>query len=59
MTVTLVLLASLAPQGLSQTVDFNRDVRPILSQHCFQCHGPSELDRQADLRLDRSSKIIF
>ncbi len=39
-------------------VDFARDVRPILAQHCFKCHGPDDKTREAGLRLDARDSAL-
>ncbi|MHC4876544.1 MAG: DUF1553 domain-containing protein [Planctomycetota bacterium] len=57
--LTSVLLATLIPQsfgaegGLREgEVRFNEHIRPILAEHCLQCHGPDAENREGDLRLD-------
>src|SRR5437868_5793177 len=50
--VSLALAGRRAPAVESPPVDYNRDVRPILSKNCFACHGPDEGHRVMNLRLD-------
>jgi len=52
LAIGVVLLLATRLSAAEPKVDFNRDVRPILSENCFKCHGPDEAERKAKLRLD-------
>jgi hypothetical protein len=49
--------AAAAPKAAA-AVEYNRDIRPILAENCFACHGPDSAARKADLRIDRRQDAI-
>src|SRR5215831_8193497 len=48
----IAVLAIAAVPGLAAEIEFNRDIRPILSENCFPCHGPDPANRKTALRFD-------
>jgi len=59
-TVMLIasLASSLALAAGAEPVKFNRDIRPIMSDTCFRCHGPDKRARMAGMRLDRREEAL-
>ena len=55
LTLTLLLGGTTSAAG---KLEYNRDIRPILAENCFACHGPDSAARKADLRLDRRDAAI-
>ncbi|MGC3969127.1 MAG: hypothetical protein QM775_17715 [Pirellulales bacterium] len=55
----VVACASMASLSVAaEPISFNRDIRPILAEACFHCHGPDPGSRKADLRLDREQSFF-
>ena len=65
LTVPRLILACLAlglfslPVSALDRVDFNKEVRPILSENCLTCHGPDNKTREAGIRLDVSDQSMW
>ena len=51
-------LARAAEPALPEKVEFNRDIRPIMSDTCFHCHGPDAKSREAGMRLDLREEAL-
>src|SRR6266702_8109832 len=58
MLVTRVLCGLLLASGAYAQVQFNRDIRPIMAETCFRCHGPDKSSRMAGMRLDLRDEAL-
>ena len=45
-------------QAADPTIDFDRDIKPILSDNCYHCHGPDAESREAELRMDQKDSVF-
>jgi Protein of unknown function (DUF1553)/Protein of unknown function (DUF1549)/Planctomycete cytochrome C len=52
------LIVSTGAMADDRAIDFNRDIRPILSENCFACHGPDKNKRLGELRLDTKDGLL-
>ena len=60
LVIALLLIARPSTSlAAAEPVRFNRDIRPILAENCFPCHGPDPGARKAKLRLDREEHAFL
>jgi hypothetical protein len=57
-TSFVLMLAIAVLSGRADEISFNRDIRPVLSDKCFTCHGPDENHREGGLRLDQQDSAL-
>src|SRR6478735_2465355 len=57
-TITCACLGLRSTHAADTAIQYNRDVRPILFENCFSCHGPDSASRQAELRLDKREAAV-
>src|SRR5262245_1976831 len=58
LVVLAAILLAAAPAAAADKLQYNRDIRPILAENCFACHGPDSAAREADLRLDKRDVAV-
>ncbi len=57
-SLAVVVLALGGTASAADKLEYNRDIRPILSENCFACHGPDGAARKAKLRLDKRESAV-
>jgi hypothetical protein len=58
LTVVMLLAVAGSHVRADEPLEYNRDIRPILADNCFACHGADSAARKADLRLDQRDAAI-
>jgi mono/diheme cytochrome c family protein len=57
--IAFILMLAVAPTAIkADEIDYNRDIRPVLSDKCFACHGPDEKHREGGFRLDQKEGAL-
>jgi len=58
LVIVACMFAAASATSRAAEIDFNRDIRPILSENCYHCHGPDIKKREAELRLDTRAGLF-